>query len=294
MKDQQAIHTPGYWASFWHSSQRDSILRQTQHDNPEKWRRFYDKVADIWETMTGGRPCAEMTAALLSDRYGSSLAQKSIIDIGCGTGSLSLALARNGARVTSVDDSRGMIEVLETRHGAEAKKNGGGVQTRACSWTEIEESKQFDAVVAAFFPPAWEPEGITRCERLSKEDCMLVLPTGGDAFPMRSALWSKIMRSNTPKRNTLLFYVFNYLYTRGRRPDIRQISWDERLEIDFESAVFFYTRYFELFGKTGRKIDTQIRDVLESFSSGGKISAAGTTSAAIVMWNIQKRQGSKH
>lgn len=45
---------------------------------------------------------------------------KQIVDIGCGTGAVSLACAARGARVTGIDIDAGMLEVARGKPGADA------------------------------------------------------------------------------------------------------------------------------------------------------------------------------
>ena len=283
---QEKIHEPEYWACLWTETQRESILRQTQLEYPERWRRFYDEVADLWEPVAGGGVPGDAVATLLSDLSGgagTSLKGSSVVDVGCGAGGLSLALAKRGARVTAVDDSPGMIGILNKKIGTAKFRDGGNVEARLSPWTEIE-AGTFDLAVAAFFPPAWEPEGVSRFERLSRDDCALVLPFGADPFPIRAALWSALMKPGIPGRSMLLPYLFNYLYTLGRLPEIRHFSRVVKLDVDLETAVYFYARYFELFGHRGADPERTIRRVLNTFSRNGRIRATGESRAVLVSW----------
>lgn len=69
-------------------------------------------VSRIRETVRAGRQAmSDQILAWLPDR----LHGKRILDAGCGTGSLSLALAARGASVTAVDISASLIEVARER-----------------------------------------------------------------------------------------------------------------------------------------------------------------------------------
>ena len=50
---------------------------------------------------------------------GGPLEGASVLDVGCGTGRHALAMARAGARVTGIDFSTGMLEVLRAKLGRE-------------------------------------------------------------------------------------------------------------------------------------------------------------------------------
>jgi 2-polyprenyl-3-methyl-5-hydroxy-6-metoxy-1,4-benzoquinol methylase len=79
-------------------------------------------------------------AALLRER--GLTAGASILDAGCGTGSLALMLAREGYRVTGVDLSPGMLAC------AAAKDEAGQVDWRVGDLTSLDLGATFDAVVS--------------------------------------------------------------------------------------------------------------------------------------------------
>lgn len=290
---EENLQSPEYWAAFWKKAQRNSILRQTQLEHPERWRRFYNEVAGVWDQMTGGGAAMDIAAGLLSEGDDSYLKGKRVIDVGCGAGPLSVALARRGARVTAVDDSPGMIGLLKERIGGRSQRGihdgDGGIETRVRSWTEVEAAGGFEIAVAAFFPPAWEPEAVLRFERLSRGECAFILPAGSDALPLRTALWSAVMKPGVPGRSVLLPYLFNYLYSLGRRPDVKHFSWRAELDVDLETAVFYYIRYFAIFGCSGAGVEEQIRNILASFTSGGRIRTAGESEAVLLRWKPAPR-----
>lgn len=70
--------------------------------------RHYDlHVMDWWARTYGGR-----LQALLDER---GLAGSKLLDAGCGTGTLALALAKKGCRVTGVDRSTALLEVARRK-----------------------------------------------------------------------------------------------------------------------------------------------------------------------------------
>jgi SAM-dependent methyltransferase len=109
---------------------------------------------EVWNDLVGSgwaehveeldRVHEPFTAALL-ERLGDVAGQR-VLEVGCGCGSLSLALAERGADTTGVDLSRAMVEVAQTRsRGTAAHFELGD----AATWTPAD-GGSFDVVVSQF------------------------------------------------------------------------------------------------------------------------------------------------
>ncbi len=104
------------------------------------------------------------------------LAGLHILDVGCGGGLVSEALAKRGAEVTGIDASATSIEVAR-RH---AKQSGVNVDYRHCLTDSLLESNQsFDVVINAevveHVPD--QPALVAQCAKLVNAQGMLVLAT---------------------------------------------------------------------------------------------------------------------
>lgn len=82
---------------------------------PETFQEFHDpRLVPLYDAWNPGREDAEFYLALAKE-----LDPDSILDIGCGTGIISVELARAGFAVTGVDPAARMIEVARTRDGGD-------------------------------------------------------------------------------------------------------------------------------------------------------------------------------
>ncbi len=108
----------------------------TRHDAYRSLARHYDVHGWDWYARTFGA----RLIALLCER--GLRAGASILDAGCGTGSLALLLAAEGFRVTGVDYSPEMIA------RARAKDASGTVDWRVGDITALNLDATFDAVVS--------------------------------------------------------------------------------------------------------------------------------------------------
>lgn len=270
-----------FWKDFWGLMKGKSLLARTQQSNPADWLRFYEEVNDIWLKMRGSSwEFGEQVLSILQNR---KVLQEdpSILDLGCGSGLLSIPFARYGARVTSLDNSPAMIGRLE-KYAEEHHLHT--IKTETISWNQYLPEKKFDLVIAAFFPAAFSPEGMKRMEIFSNGRCALVFSTGKEVFPLRKILWAEIVQDPLPDRSHLLPCAFNFLYSLGRRPNCVHFSWKENLDITLEDAQRFYTSYFKIFGYSGTTTSAVIKKNIKSFIQEGRIKFNGTEEAALLWW----------
>lgn len=108
----------------------------TRHDSYRGMAHHYDLHGWDWYARTYG----ERLSALLRER--GIAAGDTVVDAGCGTGSLALLLARDGFRVTGVDLSPAMIAA------ARAKDAGGRVDWRVGDITSLELGATYGALVS--------------------------------------------------------------------------------------------------------------------------------------------------
>ncbi|VVC98410.1 unnamed protein product [Leptidea sinapis] len=122
-----------------------------------------------------------------SEKSLTPLAEKKLLDVGCGGGILSEALARVGANVTGIDASKELIELAQ-QHSNMDPKIANNKPTYYCTTIE-EHSKQFsnhyDGVVASeVIEHVADKDLFTKC-------CVDALKPGGKIFvttPNRSRL----------------------------------------------------------------------------------------------------------
>jgi len=104
---------------------------------------FYDDVSDIYEKMID----FEKNLSLRNNAYKNIFPEKgSVLDVGCGIGLDSIALAMNGHDVTSFDVSPKMIEAAKFN----ALKYKVKINARVLSFSSInkEEKRKFNNVIS--------------------------------------------------------------------------------------------------------------------------------------------------
>lgn len=272
-----------FWASAWQELQREARFKTSQDKHPQRWRQFYDHMAPIWEAVTGGGTPAAQAVTKALDGQGLLPPESSVLEVGCGPGSLALALSDHVNKVTAVDDSAGMLEVLRKRAAATQKRN---IATMETGWQALDPNQAHDLAMAAFFPAAMTPTGLECLERHARKACALVVGTGSEVFPLRRAIWEEIMDRPLPSAGFQLPCAVGYLLASSRRPDLKHISWQARLDLPIEQVARFFESYFAIFDKKGPEVNEDIARMLKAHATDGKLRMTGQGSAALLTWPV--------
>jgi SAM-dependent methyltransferase len=272
---------PAFWEAAWEQVRRDSTLKDSQTQHPNRWETFYDRVAPIWEDLWGqdtklGEKVAE---ALLNQ--GLVGAKDTVLELGCGPGTLALALARKGKTVTALDQSAGMIACLRNRVLQCRLEN---LRVEQGDWRDFRLRQRHDLVLAAFFPPVMEPAGIKRLESFSKNRCLVGVNAGRDAFRLRREIWEAVMDIPCPDPGSQLPCLVNWLLSTGRKPNLLHLDWPARFSMPWEKAFDFFRHYFALFQRKSRRQEQTIRRILKSYETGGAVEVDGEVHLALVWW----------
>ncbi|MDH3202131.1 MAG: class I SAM-dependent methyltransferase [Myxococcales bacterium] len=106
--------------------------------SPERYDRGVEllsrgRIADVYDTI------AELAAS----------PGKRLLDIGCGTGGVSLACAARGARVVAIDSNPGMLDIARAK--PVTRDQGGDIEWLELGLAEVEDrfgEAHFDAIVS--------------------------------------------------------------------------------------------------------------------------------------------------
>ena len=278
-----------FYAKQWEECACSSPLKKSQIQTPDKWCRFYDHVSDIWDVMTGlsGRIAKE--SADVIESLGLVAEGGSVIDIGCGPGSLALALRKKGLEITAIDNSKGMIRVLRK---AIADEDITGINAVWMDWKKYIPLEKFDLSVASFFPDAFSPEGLQQMETLSDKRCLLILG-GGDVFPIRREIWKKVMEEPCPAGIHHATWVENYLRLKLRHPRIHHRSTPVHAVMDMETVMAFYLNYFSIFEIDASCVTDAVKEVTAPYMSGEIIHLDGMLNLVFIYWEPHRAERRK-
>lgn len=108
------------------------MSRTTYIERRGELETYFDRTAvDAWKRLTSDAPVGRIRATVRAGRdrtrdtllawLGTSLEGRRVLDAGCGTGALSVAAARRGARVTGVDLSASLVAMADERLPADLR-----------------------------------------------------------------------------------------------------------------------------------------------------------------------------
>jgi SAM-dependent methyltransferase len=161
--------------------------RRRGHENPgEMW----DKRAEEFNRSTRGR--SERT-----DRQVASLKldpDYTVLDVGAGTGRLSVPIAKIVNQVTAVDQSRGMLGYLEENMAGEGLSNYKAIQKR---WEDVEigvDIEPHDVVIASHSLGMFDlQEALAKMDAAAKRRVYIFTAAGKWFFDdMEEELWERV------------------------------------------------------------------------------------------------------
>jgi len=272
-----------FWETCWKHLLNGSLLRQTQKKTPEQWQIFYNRVAGIWSSMAG--ITAKTATAIAGHLVQEQVIKKggTVLDIGCGPGTLTLALAEQDMQVTALDNSQGMIQVVKQKL---SDRRDLAVHTIFGDWRALPETPVHDAAIAAFFPEACSPDGIHHMETLAADTCVLVMGDGTDTFSLRRQIWDRVMPVPCPAGGFHHVCAAGYLTAAGRAPRVSRLSIPVTLDVDEAAANAFFHAYFSMFGVPAGNLGAVIQEELSPCldRGRGRVCLEGTAHLVITGW----------
>lgn len=275
----ERIFSTGFWEKAWAGIHGNSFLQSSQKSHPERWRQFYEEAGPLLSQVSGySAPQGRHVVRLLA-REGLIAPGRTVVDLGCGTGWLSVPLAAMGAEVMSVDLSRSMIRTLRDT----ASRLKLEITAHEISWTDLSLSGPLDLSLAAFFPEALFPDGLRRMESLGRR-CAVILGTGVNGPSWTAELW-RVLSGTVPSgggRHALT--AINWLMAAGRRPNLLHLTIDTYAKLPLESVMTFYRRYFSMFDYKEQSIDVALSRVLRPFTRKETVTARGQGQLCVIWW----------
>jgi SAM-dependent methyltransferase len=222
-----------YWKDCWNATNPLSELMK-EADQAEFWNKRSKDFAKKITTTQSRKRCEENIGFL--EASGIRFRGLKVLDIGCGPGTLSLPLARAGAKVTSLDISSGMLERL----GEAAEKEGLSIRTLVESWWDADIDKlglkkKFDLVIGSMTPALKDAETFDRMMACSKKYCFYIGSLPSTRNIAAENLLKNISISQGPRKSPMgMMYPFMYLYLSGYRPEVKitHRKWNETLPWD--------------------------------------------------------------
>ncbi len=181
----------------------------------------------------------------------------SVLDMGCGPGTISLPLAKQVRRITAVDFSQNMLNILNSKKSQQNLKN---ITTQNCSWEDDLEGtlKKHDVAIASRSLAVDDLKGaLTKlCSCARSRVCVTDRVGSGPHDPKAFAA----VKRTLPTRPDYIFTV-NILYQMGHFANINFIPLEKDLIFNtFAEALDSYMWMFQdLSKKESIRLETYVR-----------------------------------
>lgn len=209
MQDDRRVETD--WAGLWRELCEVSRQREAAEDGQDAWtgrsRRHHARTTRRWAKPDSSR---QTIAAMLAAAPGATL-----LDIGAGTGAWAAYFAPFVARITAVEPSPAMLDVLQETLADQDIRN---VDVLQAAWPDADvEEHDFSFCSHAMYGHPDLPAFVRRMEQVTRRTCFLVLRAPSTEGVMAEAalhLWGH------PYDSPNFQIAYNVLLRMGIRPNV--------------------------------------------------------------------------
>ena len=278
-----------YWTEFWQESTRPGKNRGPMQAG------FWDNMAGRYSrNLPAGREKDRLNMVFeLIENTGLDLSGAEVLDIGAGTGALSIPLARRGAKVTAVDFSAEMLKKLESRA---AQEKVSIARTVLRSWDEIDLDaegfrERFDLVIASMTPAVRCPSTFNLMLEASKGVCYYSGWMNRKWDPAFYELYRLLFNEKFRESPHGFYLPFMFLYLNGYRPTvrIRQDIW--RSEETIDEMVDTVSGFFSLSKDIDEDMKSRMREYFLERAKDGKYISETIATTGMMVWD--KEDGKK-
>lgn len=257
----------------WVNTQNQDIIASV-----EAW----DSVAEdyIYKRMPALYP--DPFFKLLTDKI-TLTKEMTSLDIGCGAGVYSIALAPYIKKATGVDFSPKMISMAKNLAIDQKAENVEFLCENWYAYDVTPMEKQFDIVFAHMTPAIVDFSTFEKMLRCSRKYCFMEKPcrrTDNVLDALRKLLGITVM----PEKEEPVPYVFDVLWAMGCSPEFayRQEVWNS--DKDIADAEKWYLGRLKGTNSLDAKTEQRVKDYLKSIAVEGKIREEIHTTIVSIFW----------
>lgn len=273
-----------YWATFWEE------INQAGNKKGPMTPGFWNQMAHRYARDTPQEKEETRLKRILDfiTSSGLQLQGAEVLDIGAGTGSLSIPLAKMGAHVTAIDFSEEMLKKLQAR----AQEEQVTIKTIEKSWNSVnldEEGyqKKFDLVIVSMTPAVRNPQDFALMLKASKGICYYSGWVHRKWDPSYYTLYKHLFNEEFKETPHGFYLPFMYLYMLGYRPEVTLIQdeWNSYETID--EYVETASGFFSTTKPIDDQIKKQIREYITPYAPDGVYNAQTQVITGMMIWDMK-------
>ncbi|WP_350344628.1 methyltransferase domain-containing protein [Proteinivorax tanatarense] len=267
------------WITSWNKVKKNS-------NNMEK---FWDFRAERFNNKVPKNPCGSSEIVEMLKNKGYVDKKMRVLDIGCGPGAQTLALACEVKEVIATDISQNMLDYLKKNSDSLGYEN---IKLLKGNWRDIKLTQiggqgSFDLVFASMTPGVNCYETLLKMIKASKKYCYLsgfVKRKDLIADEIKEVLKGKYKREDM--WDDKIYYAFNVLYCSGYFPEIKykHRNWEDEIEI--KEAEEFYKQKFSNSYTLDEKDMFVIKNILQKHETMGKVREKTEVTQGYLTWEV--------
>lgn len=276
-----------FWLKAWEKDKEtDTYTVHRGFSTPEYW----NKVASSYDRTKGETKSRRLSKTLdLFKRKHMLFKGMEVLDIGCGTGTLAMELARHGAKVTALDFSTEMLDRFRQSITPDIR---GNITILCEDWHTIDIEKKgwkkkFDLVIAFMSPGVASPEAFYKMMDTSKNGCAIRGWAAKRNHPVLAVLWEKIMGTVLEDAPQSILLKINLLFSLGLFPELTfdPVEWNQDVTVgeELKSELAFFRKVSD---KSDAELESVIHPYLESISDKGRIKRSHKGLTATAVWSV--------
>lgn len=282
-----AMFTAEFWEKVWQVAVVEDEIEEKGNSAAESWNRR----AGSYEADTGQERVKEALAFL--DSYGVLDGKLTVLDLGCGPGVFTVALAERGHRVVAVDPAEKMLEKLESKLAASPQLKPL-VRLVQADWVplrldEYGWERHFDLVFASMTPAVRDAATLRKAMQASAGYVYLSRFAGPRLQPSVESVWSQFRDKPYYRQSLDIYYPLNWLYAGGWRPVVHFSRWEREHRQRVEEAAAAILDVLAMRLEVDGRVAAAVEEYVGKRARDGYFAERKGATAGMLLWDVGKK-----
>ncbi|WP_040676365.1 class I SAM-dependent methyltransferase [Paenibacillus sanguinis] len=227
------------WENMW--KEESDVKRASMKKHGIDPTRSFDSKAQTFDKQSFSREGKERARRIMGwlEGQGVSFDNATVLDIGAASGVFSVPFAEQGARVTAIETSPPLIELLKQNTSDFAE---GQMQIVPSPFEEIDVTamgwvKSFDLVFVSMCPVIHDWDSVEKLIQCARKFCYLSMPVVPPEHSLVKEVWPLVTDQPYPSKLTEMGYLLHLLYLKGYAYESLVTREGKSKEVSREAAL---------------------------------------------------------